>query len=86
MYEWDENKRQANLVKHGVDFAQMAAFDWETAEVDVDEGHAEPRWTAAGTIGAVVHIVVFTERNEEIRIISLRRATRREAREYEGKS
>ncbi len=82
MYQWDENKRQANLVKHGVDFAQVEAFDWETAVVDMDEDHAEPRWIAMGLIGPVLHFVVYTERGDNIRIISLRQATRREARDY----
>ena len=44
--------------------------------------HAEPRWIAIGFIGAVLHLVVFTERGDNIRIISLRKATRREARTY----
>ena len=82
MYEWDEGKRQANLAKHGVDFADMVAFEWDTAALDVDEGHAEPRWIAIGFIGAVLHFVVFTERGDNIRIISLRKATRREAHNY----
>ena len=82
MYEWDEDKRETNLAKHGADFVQMEAFDWETAVVDMDEGHAEPRWLAIGLIGAVLHFVIYTERGDNIRIISLRRATRREARDY----
>ena len=82
MYEWDEGKRQANLAKHGVDFADMVAFEWDTAVIDVDEDHAEPRWTAIGFIGALLYSVVFTERGDNIRIISLRKATRREARNY----
>ena len=32
-YEWDENKRRTNLVKHGVDFTAMHAFDWETRPI-----------------------------------------------------
>ncbi len=82
MYEWDEVKRQANLAKHGVDFADMVAFEWDTAVIDVDEDHAEPRWIAIGLIGALLYSVVFTERGDNIRIISLRKATRREARNY----
>ena len=82
MYEWDEDKRQANLAKHGVDFAHMEPFEWDTAVADMDEDHVEPRWTATGFIGAVLHFVVFTERGDNIRIVSLRKATRREARDY----
>ncbi|MCY3667024.1 MAG: BrnT family toxin [Gemmatimonadetes bacterium] len=82
MYEWDEGKRQVNLAKHGVDFADMDAFEWDTAALDVEEDPAEPRWIAIGFIGVVLYFVVFTERGDNIRIISLRKATRREARNY----
>lgn len=82
MYEWDESKRQANLAKHGVDFAWMVAFEWDTALVDLEENHEESRWIARGFIGTVLHFVVFTERGETIRIISLRKATRREVGDY----
>ena len=82
MYEWDAGKRQANLAKHGVDFADMDAFEWDTAALDMDESHAESRWVAIGFIGAVLYFVVFTERADNIRIISLRKATRREAYNY----
>lgn len=82
MYEWDESKRQANLAKHGVDFADMDAFEWDTAAIDLDEDRAEPRWIGAGFIGAVLYFVVFTERGDNIRVISLRKATKREARNY----
>ena len=79
MYEWDEDKRRGNLAKHGVDFHRMDAFEWDTAVIDPDKDHDEHRWTAAGFIGPELHVVVFTERGDNIRVISLRKATRREA-------
>ena len=82
MYEWDEGKRRANLAKHGVDFGRMGAFDWDTAMVGPEQDHDEARWTATGFIGPVPHVVVFTERGDAVRIISLRKATRREALRY----
>ena len=42
MYEWDEGKRQANLAKHGVDFADMDAFEWDTAVIDVEDRRGSP--------------------------------------------
>ena len=33
IYEWDENKREANLEKHGIDFEQVHLFDWQRAKV-----------------------------------------------------
>ena len=53
--------------------------------VDIDEDHAEPRWIGTGFTGAVLHVVVFTDRGEDIRIISLRKATGREVRDYAKK-
>ena len=81
-YEWDENKRRTNLAKHGVDFAAMHAFDWETAAVEPDDHPLEPRWIARGVIGSRLHVVVFTERGSRIRIISLRKANPREEQRH----
>ena len=52
-YEWDDLKRLSNLGKHGVDFDAMHRFQWETAIIDPDDRHDEPRWVARGFIGAV---------------------------------
>ncbi|MCG8510508.1 MAG: BrnT family toxin [Rhodospirillales bacterium] len=82
MYEWDESKRAANRKKHGVDFSEADRFDWETALVAEDDSHDERRYIAIGFIGGVLHVMVFTERGEQVRIISLRKATRRERRIY----
>ncbi len=81
-YEWDGNKRRINVVKHGVDFAAMEQFEWDTAVVDFDNNHPEPRWIAKGFIGDVLHLVVYTERGDRIRIVSLRKATTKEMRDY----
>ena len=82
MYEWDEDKRRANLAKHSVDFGRMDAFEWNTAAIGLEKDHDEPRWTATGFVGPVLHVVVFAERGDNIRIISLRKATKREALRY----
>ena len=82
MYEWDERKRQMNLVKHRVDFAAMESFDWDSALEFMDSRHVEPRWVAIGYIDLQLHTVVYTERDDLVRIISLRRATPREQRHY----
>ncbi len=60
----------------------MDAFEWDTALVDPEKGHDESRWTATGFIGPVLHVVAFTERSETVRIISLRKATKRDAHRY----
>ena len=82
LYEWDGAKNRSNVAKHGVDFNLMHQFDWETAVVAFDDGHEEPRWIGQGHIGDVLHVVVFAERGQRIRIISLRRATAQEKRNH----
>ena len=81
-YEWSESKRIANLARHGVDFAAMEAFEWHTAVERPDDRHREPRFVATGYIGDRLHVVVFTERGDRLRVISLRRATARERKRY----
>ena len=81
-YEWDEPKRRANLAKHGVDFWSISSFEWETALIEFDYRHGEPRWVTKGFIGVALHTVVYTERDRIARIISMRKSTGQEAREY----
>ena len=83
-FEWDPGKARNNLRKHGVDFADaVIALEDENALTIEDPGHTESRFKTLG-MGPVLNIlfVVHCERsNDCIRIISARRATRRE-REY----
>ena len=77
-YEWDERKRQDNLEKHRVDFSEAHSFDWDTAIRVPSPRFGEMRWEAIGYIGARLHMIVYTERNANTRIISLRKANARE--------
>lgn len=83
-YEWDETKRAANVRAHGVDFTAVYVFDWETAVIDVDdrEDYGELREIATGFVGAILHVVIFTQRDERVRIISLRKANRQDVKRY----
>ena len=73
-----------NLRKHGVDFAQVVDFEWETARAS--EGHrqdyGERRWIVRGNIGDQLHVLIYTRRGGRIRMISLREASRREKANY----
>lgn len=84
-YAWDEGKRLRNRVKHGVDFAAVAELDWESVvlEPDLRRDYGEVRLRAQGLIAGKLHILVFTPRGSRTRIISLRKASRREKREYD---
>jgi uncharacterized protein len=84
MFVWDEAKRRLNLRKHGIDFAdaekifQGVTF---TAE-DTSEDYDEQRFLTLGLLEDQVVSVAHTEQGEEIRIISIRKATKHEARYY----
>jgi len=84
-YEWDEAKRLSNLKKHGVDFADIEEFDWAGAIswIDCRENYGEERHLALGIFRDRIHSVAFTERRGVTRIISFRRAEKREVRQYE---
>jgi uncharacterized DUF497 family protein len=84
LYEWDEHKRAANLRDHGVDFGDARHFDWETAVITIDdrEDYGELREMALGFIGMRLHVMIFTRRAGNVRIISLRKAHRTEVRRY----
>jgi len=83
-YAFDPKKNAINVAKHGVFFSAADDFDWETAIVAVDsrKQHGEPRLVAVGLVGDRVHVMVFTLRTTTVRLISLRRANRREVRSY----
>ncbi len=83
-FEWDPGKARDNLRKHGVDFADaVIALEDENALTIEDPEHAEPRLETLDMGPTLdVLLVVHCERsNDRIRIISARKATRRE-REY----
>ena len=81
-YEWDEVKRQSNAQKHGIDFQEVEVFDWDSALVERSDRAGEVRFVAVGYIDVRLCCIVFTERRTRIRVISLRRASRREERRY----
>lgn len=86
-FEWDSAKAARNARKHGVSFARAAtAFGDPFSLVIDDERHSqsEPRYVLLGmTEDGELVVVVHTERGENLRIISARRATRSERSVYE---
>ena len=81
-YEWDERKRRENRDKHELDFADADSFDWDTALKIPSPRYGEMRWLAIGYIGLRLYAIVYTERGDNIRIISFRKASRQEVRDY----
>jgi hypothetical protein len=84
-YEWDAPKQRANLAKHGVDFAAIVAFQWDSAlEIhDNRRDYGEPRWIVLGWNGTRLHTLIYTRRGHAIRVISLRKSNAREVSAYE---
>ena len=81
-YEWDEGKRAETLLHRGIDVASMEYFDWDTAMHRPSDRYGEIRWSSIGLIGNRLYRVVWTERGQTVRIISLRKANAREALRY----
>ena len=87
-YEWDENKRIANIIKHGIDFLEAEHFDWSSAIETIDDrdDYNEERWIALGLIDKRLHVLIYALRGNNIRLISLRKANSRERKYYEEKT
>jgi uncharacterized DUF497 family protein len=83
-FEWDERKREANLVKHAADFRRMPElFDGPTLEVVDDRfNYGETRINCLGEIEGRVFVVTITWRGADRRIISARKANEREQKTY----
>jgi uncharacterized DUF497 family protein len=85
-FQWDESKRQINLRKHGIDFADVAQiFDGYT--ISVEDGrfdYPETRYITIGMLRSMVIVVVIHtfEEDDIIRIISARKATKHEEKRY----
>jgi len=82
--EFDPAKDATNLKKHGLSLALAAGLDWDASLVWVDERYVygELRMIALAPETGILYYVAFVERGEARRIISLRRANRREVKHY----
>jgi uncharacterized DUF497 family protein len=82
--EFDPAKDAINQEKHGLSLAFAAKLDWDASLVWVDDRHeyGELRMIALAPDTGVVYCVAFVDRGETRRIISLRRANRREVKHY----
>jgi len=85
-FEWDEQKNQSNIDKHGLDFADAYRLFSLPMLVGLDEReeYGEERWIGIGLLDGRVVVVVYTELDEETtRVISLRKALSHERTRYE---
>jgi uncharacterized protein len=87
-FEWDENKAIANKIKHDVSFEEAKTVFYDSNSITIaDTAHSssqEERYIDIGLSGTgKLLVVVYTERGENIRIISCRKAQMKEQKKYE---
>ena len=83
-FTWDESKRKINLIKHGMDFVDAKdVFSGATFTFEDDRlSYGEQSFITVGLLRDVVVVIDHAERNDEIRIISMRKATKYEQKIY----
>jgi uncharacterized DUF497 family protein len=84
-YQWDKDKEHTNRRKHGVAFADAVAVFADDNAITIEDDHPdEERFVIIGmdALGRIL-VVVYAWRGESIRIISARKATASECRQYE---
>ncbi len=87
IFEWDANKAESNLKKHGVSFEEAATVFADSKSLTIDDPEhstTEKRYITLGrsTTDRTL-VVVHTERGENIRLISARTASRKERMQYQ---
>ena len=84
-YEWDQRKRRSILVKHGLDFADTEVVFSGSCVTFVDDrfDYGEERLITLGLLAGRVVVIAHAQRNEVVRIISMRKANRREQKIYQ---
>jgi uncharacterized DUF497 family protein len=83
-FQFDPNKDRANLAKHSISLVLAIELDWEAALVWIDDRfeYGEARMIALAPKTGILYYVAFVDRGEVRRIISVRRANRREVKHY----
>ena len=86
-FDWDPGKARRNLRKHGIGFNEASTVFADTLSItipDPDHSENEERWVTMGLSNSQrLLVVVYTEEEETIRLISARTADRLERRKYE---
>lgn len=84
LIEYDQAKDVANRARHGVSLERARTLDWDMARVWIDDRYDYDEIRMCGLVPeeAVLYFVAFVDRGDLRRIISLRRATRKEVSSY----
>ncbi len=83
MFEWDEEKRQSTLRKHGIDFIDAVEVLMTTHLLLTGRSETEQGKIAVGSLNELTIAVVFTMRDDNFRIITARRARKHERESYQ---
>jgi len=83
VFEFDSEKSAANKAKHGIDFIEAQAL-WDDPKCRTGPLiHNEQRWMTVGMIAGKLWSAIITRRGESIRLISVRRSRKNEAKAYD---
>jgi uncharacterized DUF497 family protein len=89
IFKWDKKKEKQNVTKHKISFKEASTVFRDELSLTIDDPHHSSKENRLIIIGESVEnrllVVVHTERNDHIRIISARKATKIERRYYESK-
>ena len=89
LFEWDHEKAASNLEKHGITFEEASTVFKDSLSLTINDllhSVGEQRFVTIGeSAEREVLVVVHTQQDTKIRIISAREATRKERRDYEGR-
>lgn len=85
LIEFDPSKNERNIAERGLSFDHASEFDFGTAVIteDVRRVYSEPRLVAVGYLADRLHVLCFTPTTVGIRVISFRKANKREAIAHE---
>lgn len=86
-FEWDEEKNQKNIIKHGISFESAEEIFSEPVlkKIDARKDYGEERWIVLGKLRVVCVVLVYTPKLLKIRVISIRRANREETKTYKDR-
>lgn len=81
---YDMAKNIRNIEERGLAFDLVENLDWNSAKIieDIRKDYGDRRFRVAGLINGRLYIVVFTPRNDDLHVISFRKANAREVKEY----
>ncbi|ADH86529.1 BrnT family toxin [Desulfurivibrio alkaliphilus] len=84
-FEWDAGKSVSNQEKHGIDFETAQRLWRDESRIEIQAPYpVEDRWILLGRLHGKIWAMVYTMRGDSVRIISVRRARKREVELYEG--